>query len=40
MKDKDYKVIAVCLADINEGYNTPLLQAFRKYAGQYNLKLL
>ena len=40
MMNADYKVIAVCIADINEGYNVPFLQSFSRYARQYNIKLL
>ncbi len=40
MGHQDYKVIAVCLADINEGYNIPFLEAFNRHAQAHNLKVL
>lgn len=40
MFSSDYKLIAVCIADINSNYNDKLLRALSHHSGKYNYKII
>lgn len=40
MSETKQKLIAVCVANINEEYNDAFLHAFSKYVARYNIKML